>query len=127
MAVAGMYSIISFLISQRTSEIAIRIALGASRGAIVRTILGTTIAWVVPGLACGLGLAEAKCSMKSLAGIFSLKVLVYVGIEAELCFSLRPPQVRKGSRWPLPPSPFLTSCQTSASRAAPQPRPLALR
>lgn len=56
MAAAGMYSVISCLVSQRTSEIAIRIALGASRGAIVRTILGTTTAWVVAGLACGLGL-----------------------------------------------------------------------
>jgi predicted permease len=56
MAAAGMYSVISCLVSQRTSEIAIRIALGATRGAIVRTILGTTSAWVVTGLAAGLGL-----------------------------------------------------------------------
>ncbi|PYT28619.1 MAG: hypothetical protein DMG58_18155 [Acidobacteria bacterium] len=56
MAAAGMYSVVSCLVSQRTSEVAIRIALGASRGAIVRTILGTTTAWMVAGLACGLGL-----------------------------------------------------------------------
>jgi len=56
MGAAGMYSVISCLVSQRTSEIAIRMALGASRDAIVRTILGTTTAWVVGGLACGLGL-----------------------------------------------------------------------
>jgi putative ABC transport system permease protein len=59
MAAAGMYSVISCLVSQRTSEIAIRMALGASRGAIVRTILGTTTVWVVAGLACGLGLGLA--------------------------------------------------------------------
>lgn len=59
MAAAGMYSVISCLVSQRTSEIAIRIALGASRRAIVRTILGTTAAWVIAGLACGLGLGLA--------------------------------------------------------------------
>jgi len=56
MAAAGIYSVISCLVSQRTSEVAIRIALGASRGAIIRTILGTTTAWMVAGLACGLGL-----------------------------------------------------------------------
>jgi predicted permease len=59
MAAAGMYSVISCLVSQRTSEIAIRVALGATRGAIVRTILGTTTAWVVAGLAGGLGLGFA--------------------------------------------------------------------
>jgi predicted permease len=59
MAAAGMYSVIACLVSQRTGEIAIRIALGAGRGAIVRTILGSTTAWVVAGLACGLGLGLA--------------------------------------------------------------------
>ncbi|MCP5114112.1 MAG: FtsX-like permease family protein, partial [bacterium] len=59
MAAAGMYSVISCLVSQRTSEIAIRLALGASRTAIVQTVLGTTTAWVVAGLAAGLGIGLA--------------------------------------------------------------------
>jgi predicted permease len=67
MAGAGMYSVISFLVSQRTSEIAIRMALGASRAAIVRTVLGTTGLWVVAGLAGGLGLGlAASTSLRSL-------------------------------------------------------------
>lgn len=56
MAAAGMYSVISCLVTQRTNEIAIRMALGAARGDIVRTVLGTTAVWVVAGLAAGLGL-----------------------------------------------------------------------
>jgi predicted permease len=63
MAASGMYSVISCLVSQRTGEIAIRIALGASRGAIVNTILGTTSVWVSVGLAGGLGLALAANRM----------------------------------------------------------------
>ena len=59
MAAAGLYSVISFLVSQRTSEIAIRMALGADRGAILKTVLGTTSLWVVVGLAGGLGLGLA--------------------------------------------------------------------
>lgn len=59
MAAAGMYSVISFLVSQRTSEIAIRIALGAGRGDIVKTVLGTTSLWVAAGLTAGLGLGLA--------------------------------------------------------------------
>src|SRR5690348_1658862 len=50
-----MYSVISCLVSQRTAEVAIRHALGASRSAIVRTVLGTTSAWMLIGLAAGLG------------------------------------------------------------------------
>ena len=60
MAASGMYTVISFLVSQRTSEIAIRIALGASRGAIVKTVVGSTGLWVVAGLAAGLGLATDR-------------------------------------------------------------------
>ncbi len=68
MAAAGMYSVISCLVSQRTSEIAIRIVLGASRGAIVRTVLGTTSAWVVAGLVAGLGLGlGARTTIRSLS------------------------------------------------------------
>jgi ABC-type antimicrobial peptide transport system permease subunit len=57
-----MYSVISCLVSQRRGEIAIRIALGASRANIVRTVLGQTTTWVVAGLMCGLilGLATRR-------------------------------------------------------------------
>lgn len=54
MAVAGMYSVIACLVSQRTGEIAIRMVLGASRGDIVRAILGATGLWAVAGLTLGL-------------------------------------------------------------------------
>ncbi|MGO9271028.1 MAG: ABC transporter permease [Terriglobia bacterium] len=59
MAAAGMFSVISFLVSQRTNEIAIRMALGAGRGSIIKTVLGTTSLWVVVGFAGGLGLGLA--------------------------------------------------------------------
>jgi len=59
MAGAGMYSVISFLVSQRTGEIAIRMALGAGRGAIMKTVLAATGLWVLAGLAGGLYLGYA--------------------------------------------------------------------
>ncbi len=54
-----MYSVISFLVSQRASEIAIRMALGASGGTIIKSLLGTTSLFVAVGLAGGLGLGWA--------------------------------------------------------------------
>jgi len=56
-ATSGLYSVVACLVMQRTSEIAIRIALGADRPAIIRTVLGPTASWVGAGLAGGLGLA----------------------------------------------------------------------
>ncbi|HTQ56208.1 MAG TPA: ABC transporter permease [Bryobacteraceae bacterium] len=68
MAAAGMYSVIACLVSQRTGEIAIRMALGAGRGAIVRTIIGATAIWVSAGLACGLALGLAtRATVRTLA------------------------------------------------------------
>ncbi len=59
MAAAGMYSVIACLVSQRTNEIAIRMALGATRGAILRTVMAATTVWVAIGLVCGLGMGLA--------------------------------------------------------------------
>lgn len=87
MAASGMYSVISCLVSQRTSEIALRIALGASRGAIVRTVMARTFAWVIAGLA--LGLAFGLATRKTLQSLSDLIVdgspWMYAGV---LCFFL---------------------------------------
>ncbi|HLG98787.1 MAG TPA: ADOP family duplicated permease [Bryobacteraceae bacterium] len=70
MATAGIYSVISFLVSQRSTEIAIRIALGATRANIARTVLGATSVWVCAGLACGLALAlAARNLVRSLSNV----------------------------------------------------------
>lgn len=68
MAAAGMYSVISCLVSQRMNEIAIRVALGANGRDIMRTILGKTTVWVAVGLVAGLGLGlGARNTVRSLS------------------------------------------------------------
>jgi putative ABC transport system permease protein len=69
LAASGMYSVISCIVSQRRNDIAIRIALGARRRVIVRTVLVYTMLWVVSGLAGGIVLgAAASHTILSLSG-----------------------------------------------------------
>ncbi|HEV3141768.1 MAG TPA: FtsX-like permease family protein, partial [Vicinamibacterales bacterium] len=53
----GVYGVIAFSVAERTREIGIRSALGASRGDIVRLVLGSGGAIVAAGLFVGLALA----------------------------------------------------------------------
>lgn len=59
LAAVGLYGVLSYGISRRTGEIAVRIALGASRGRVISMIVGETIGLVIAGLALGAGLAYA--------------------------------------------------------------------
>ena len=55
LACAGIYGVLSFVTANRTQELGIRAALGASRWDLVRMVLGSGTAPVVAGLAVGLG------------------------------------------------------------------------
>jgi ABC-type antimicrobial peptide transport system permease subunit len=57
LAILGIYSIVTFSAAQRTQEMAIRMALGSQRSAIVRLVLGSGMKLALVG--CALGLAGA--------------------------------------------------------------------
>jgi predicted permease len=67
LAVIGLYGVISFLVTQRTQEIGVRLALGASRGRILRLVLGKSL-WLI---ACGtmLGLLAALAFSRVLTNL----------------------------------------------------------
>jgi ABC-type antimicrobial peptide transport system permease subunit len=57
LAAFGLYAIVSYTVSRRVREIAIRSALGASRGAILRLVIRDTSIQVAIGLLIGLGVS----------------------------------------------------------------------
>jgi putative ABC transport system permease protein len=59
LAATGIFGVISYSVSCRTHEIGIRVALGASRGAILRMVLRETLALMFAGLAIGVPCALA--------------------------------------------------------------------
>lgn len=56
-AAVGIYGIVAFSVSQRTREIGVRMALGASRGNVVRLVVRRSVFFVSIGVPIGLALA----------------------------------------------------------------------
>ncbi len=63
LSVLGIHANVTFLTAQRRREIGLRMALGATRAAMVRWVLGAAGRWVVVGGAAGLVLAFAAARL----------------------------------------------------------------
>ncbi|HXV61140.1 MAG TPA: ABC transporter permease [Vicinamibacteria bacterium] len=57
LAVMGVYGVVSYVVSQRTSEIGIRVALGADPGMVTRLVIGEGLRPIAFGIALGLVVA----------------------------------------------------------------------
>jgi predicted permease len=71
LATSGIYGVLSYSVAQRTTEIGIRMAIGAPRAQVLRMILADGFAWVLPGLVAGflLSLAVTPLLARLLYGV----------------------------------------------------------
>jgi putative ABC transport system permease protein len=57
LAVLGLYGVIAYMVARRRNEIGVRIALGASRGGVIRLVLREAAVLLTAGLVVGTGLS----------------------------------------------------------------------
>jgi putative ABC transport system permease protein len=71
LAANGLYGVISYTTARRTSEIGLRMAIGADRGDVIRMVLSETVFLILAGLAIGLpaALAATRLLRATLAGV----------------------------------------------------------
>ncbi len=96
LAALGVYGVVGLMVAMRTREIAVRIALGASRRRVIGMILFDVVKLVTPGVVVGLILTAALnrlnaenmgislSSMEPLAYVFGAAITILVAVLASL-------------------------------------------
>jgi len=81
MTATGLFGVISYYVSRKTHEIGLRLALGASRAAVVRSVLGRSLSLVAAGLVLGTALSLGTTHLLTglLYGISSTDPTTFIG------------------------------------------------
>ena len=89
LAATGLYGVIAYRVTQRTREIGIRVALGATRPAVVRLMLYSSLRAVAIGFAIGLGgaLLLSRVLQASLFGVGGADFTSYAAALLLLAFT----------------------------------------
>jgi putative ABC transport system permease protein len=95
LALMGVYGVIAYAVAQRTREIGIRVALGATRADVVTLVLKSGLAWSIVGVAAGL--TGAYAASRSMSGMlfgvtaddpptFATMALLMIGVALSACY-----------------------------------------
>jgi ABC-type antimicrobial peptide transport system permease subunit len=86
LAAGGIYGVIAYFVSQRTQEIGVRIALGATAAAVVRLILGQAMRPVAIGVIVGVAaaIAATRTLASQLVNISATDPLTIAAVAATL-------------------------------------------
>jgi putative ABC transport system permease protein len=100
LAAAGLYGVASYLVTQRTRDIGVRIALGAAPADISRQIVGEAGRWIAAGgvLGCALAWAGTRAIEAQLYGVGSHDALSWIAalgvLGAALLLAVLRPAIR---------------------------------
>jgi putative ABC transport system permease protein len=86
LAALGIYGVTSYAVAQRTREIGVRMAIGATAGSVVRMVLVSALRTVAAGLALGTSaaLASGRVVASQLYGVSAHDPLTFLAISALL-------------------------------------------
>jgi putative ABC transport system permease protein len=87
LAALGLYGVLAYYVTQRTHELGVRIALGASVAVVLRHVLWRSVLMVGPGLVIGVvaALAATPLIRRSLYEVEPTDPLTFVGVS--LCLA----------------------------------------
>jgi ABC-type antimicrobial peptide transport system permease subunit len=82
LAAVGVYGMVSYSVSQRTYEIGIRMAIGASKGSILAMVLGQSLKIAVAGIAAGVlgAIALTRFLSSLLYGVAATDPLTFLAV-----------------------------------------------
>ena len=100
LAAAGLYGVASYLVTQRTRDIGVRIALGAAPADISRQVVYEAGRWIAAGalLGCALAWAATRALEAQLYGVGSRDPLSWIAALGVLCAVLLLAVLRPAAR-----------------------------
>jgi ABC-type antimicrobial peptide transport system permease subunit len=83
LAILGLYSLVSYLVAERTHEIGLRTALGADSSDVMRLVLGQGVKLAILGLAVGIptALAASRLLGSLLYSVSATDPVVFAGVS----------------------------------------------